>query len=193
MHSFLRFGLQNFCERFFSRRELAYQIATLIPENSSVLDVGCDDGSTALMIQEKNSELKFEGVDVQSHRPSKIPRKVYNGQRLPCKGASFDVVMALDVLHHTDDIPLMLRELKRVSRSLVVLKDHACENVVEDFVLRGLDYVGNAGYGIECVYNYPSNSDWNRMFSEAGLKKRDVIYFGDWWYRKIQPIFVLEV
>lgn len=185
-------GLRKFNELCFTRRPLAHQIAALIPANASVLDVGCDDGSTSLMLLEKNASIQINGVDIQSHRESKIPKKIYDGLHLPYPDNSFDVVIALDVLHHTRHIETLLGEIARVAKSTVILKDHACGNRVEHMLLSALDYIGNEPYGIPCVYNYPSYSQWDLYFSNVGLKLCKLIPFGSWWYRKIQPIFVLE-
>ena len=193
MNPFIEIVLQTFCERFFSRRSLAHQVAAMLPREAEVLDVGCDDGSTALMVLEKNRSLKLQGVDVQSNRKSKIKRTIYDGRTLPFDDNSFDAVMALDVLHHTLDIAEMLKEMRRVSRSVVLLKDHASENWLENMSLCLLDYVGNAGYGIRCTYNYPSYKEWLVLFNAAGLELISLVQFGSWWYRKIQPIFLLEV
>ena len=69
--------------RFFSpyKAALARYIASLCEDNSEILDVGCDDGSVASMIMELNPSLKIVGIDVQSTRPPKIPRKIYDGKK----------------------------------------------------------------------------------------------------------------
>ncbi len=185
-------GLQNFNEKCFSRRPLAYKIASLIPDNSKVLDVGCNDGTTSLMLLEKSPSLQLCGVDIQSNRACKIPKQVYDGKYLPCESNSFDVVIALDVLHHTNHIEGLLKEMARVAKNVVILKDHACGNYIEYLALSVLDYIGNEPYGIPCVYNYPSYARWDEYFSSAGLRKNKVIPFGSWWYNKLQPVFILQ-
>jgi len=53
-----------------------------------------------------------------------------------------------DVLHHTQDPAVLLREAVRVSRSFVLLKDHLDENILDDVTLRLMDWVGNRPHGV---------------------------------------------
>ncbi|MGE0418479.1 MAG: class I SAM-dependent methyltransferase, partial [Acetobacteraceae bacterium] len=106
-------------------RVLSEALAQAIPtEARSVLDVGCGDGSIAALIQAGRPELSITGVDVLVRPETRIPVTQFDGVRLPFDDGAFDVVMFVDVLHHTDDPAVLLREAKRVARQAVVLKDH---------------------------------------------------------------------
>lgn len=185
-------GLRLINRVFFSRRVLAETIAGLCPPGSRILDVGCDDGTTALMVKRYQKNLKIVGVDVQGERKAKIERKLYDGKVLPYGDSSFDVVMALDVLHHTEDILGLLQEMRRVSKRLIIVKDHVSENKLDWAVLAFLDYLGNKPFGIECEYRYPSKKEWSTFFGKAGLSISRDFRFGKFFYRHLHPIFVLE-
>ncbi len=43
-------------------------------------------------------------------------------------GGSFDVCLFADVLHHTDDVTILLRAARRVTRRFVLIKDRLSEN-----------------------------------------------------------------
>ena len=75
----------------------------------------------------------------------------------------------MDVLHHTQDPAILLREAVRVSRSFVLLKDHLDENIFDDITLRFMDWVGNRPHGVVLTYNYQSRSQWANCFSKCGL------------------------
>lgn len=163
-------------------------------DGSSVLDFGCDDGSTALAIRRFKPSLTFQGVDVQGHRPCAIPRTIYDGRRLPFADSSFDAVLAFDVLHHTDDILASLKELVRVARRYVILKDHACQGPISRWMVGFADVLTNAPYGIRCACNYPSLSRWKEYFADAGLdlvSYRDDLPLGVLCNARQNPIFKL--
>jgi ubiquinone/menaquinone biosynthesis C-methylase UbiE len=63
-------------------------------------------------------------VDVLVRPGTAISVRAYDGVTLPEADASYDVVMMIDVLHHTDDPTLLLREAGRVSKQGILIKDH---------------------------------------------------------------------
>ena len=165
--------LRLFFDRFFNpvyKRRLAEHIASLCDDNSSILDVGCDDGSVAEMIMELNPSLKIKGIDIQANHPSKIPRKIYNGKKIPYPDNSFDIVMVLDVLHHTKDILSILKEIKRVSKKCVIIKDHTTNSIFSRWLISFTDYMSNFPYGIKCTFNFPSSQMWESYFDQLKLK-----------------------
>jgi SAM-dependent methyltransferase len=88
---------------------------------------------------------------------------------IPYASASVDVVLMVDVLHHTDDPTILLREAARVARTAVVVKDHLREGLGARLTLRSMDWVGNARHGVRLPYNYWSRAQWNRAFDTLGL------------------------
>ena len=61
-------------------------------------------------------DLEITGVDVLVRPKNHIPVQLFDGRQLPFPDQSFDAVMFVDVLHHTDDPSVLLREAKRVAR-----------------------------------------------------------------------------
>ena len=111
-------------------RALADALSQAIPPDArTVLDVGCGDGTIARLIQQRRPDLSILGTDVLARPHTHIPVALFDGQRLPFLDGAFDVVMFVDVLHHTDDPTILLREAKRVSRGSVVLKDHTSDQI----------------------------------------------------------------
>ena len=63
-------------------------------------------------------------------------------ERLPCADAGADVVLFVDVLHHTSDPLPLLAEARRVARQAIVIKDHLCDGWLADPTLRLMDWFG---------------------------------------------------
>jgi ubiquinone/menaquinone biosynthesis C-methylase UbiE len=177
------------------KRRLAEYVASLCEDGSRILDVGCDDGSVAKMIMELNPTLNIIGIDIQSFRPPKIQRKVYDGRNIPYPDNSFDAVIVLDVLHHTQDILLLLKEIRRVSRKYVIIKDHMTYGTFSNYMVSFADYISNAPYGIKCAFNFPSFQRWKSYFNQLGLEIVDMpknLRFGPGITERYHPIFKLE-
>ncbi len=175
--------------------KLAKYVASLCDAGSTVLDVGCDTGYTATSIMKNAHSLKFIGVDVQRGRPALIEKKLYDGRNLPFPDNSFDIVIALDVLHHTRDIAGLLSEMRRVSRKYVIVKDHRKYGFFSNLGISLFDWLANVGYGIKCVFNYPTLDKWKAYFQESGLEivgMPEKLYFGFGLSGRYNPIFKLK-
>ena len=135
-------------------RVLSRHLSELLPHNASVLDVGCGDGLIAQQIMEKRGDLTVKGIDVMVRPQTHIPVEKFDGRKIPHADASFDAVMFVDVLHHTDDPFVLLQEARRVSRQAVVIKDHIRQGFLAGQTLRFMDWVGNARHGVVLPYNY---------------------------------------
>jgi SAM-dependent methyltransferase len=156
----------------FNRRTkiLATHLCKMLPQNASVLDVGCGDGTIDTLMLNQRPDISIRGVDVLLRPDTKIPVDLFDGERLPCADKSFDVVSFVDVLHHTNDPTLLLREAKRVARKLLVIKDHTMDGWLAYTTLRFMDWVGNAHHGVVLPYNYWPEQRWRAAF--AGLDMR---------------------
>jgi SAM-dependent methyltransferase len=150
-------------------RVLAELLAGLIAPGASVLDIGCGDGTIGNLIAQRRPDVSVHGVEFLVRPECKIECHSFDGSTLPFPDASFDVCLLVDVLHHTQDPSVLLREATRVSRSWVVLKDHLDENFIDNVTLRFMDWVGNRPHGVALTYNYQSRKQWAEHFSKCGL------------------------
>lgn len=151
-------------------RILAGHLAGLLPPNASVLDVGCGDGALAGLIQNLRPDVRMRGIDVLVRPQTAIPVEPFDGTHIPAADGSYDVVMFVDVLHHTNDPLVLLREARRVARQAVLLKDHILGGFLAGPTLRFMDSVSNARYGVALPYNYWRREQWETAFRELGLK-----------------------
>ena len=165
---------------------LAQRLSEVIPPNAKVLDVGCGDGLLAKLVMEKRADVTIEGIDVLVRPHTHIPVTPFDGEHIPAGDRGYDVVMFVDVLHHTTDPEILLREAARVARQSVVIKDHTKNGLLAGPTLRFMDWVGNARHGVALPYNYWTKGQWERAFAELGLSAEawvDRIGLYPWWAR----------
>ena len=151
-------------------RILVDHLAKLIPQSTKVLDVGCGDGLLAHLITQKRPDIKLMGIDVLARRETHIFVQKFDGQVIPHEDSSFDGVMFVDVLHHTEDPMILLREAVRVARKFVLIKDHTLNGFCAGPTLRLMDWVGNAHHGVSLPYNYWPQRRWLETFEALELK-----------------------
>jgi len=149
-----------------SRRahRLAEVFDHLIPEGMHVLDVGTGDGSIAAMVQAKRPDVLMEGLEFQVRHDCAIPVEAFDGISIPRETASVDYVSFLDVLHHTEDVSVLLREAVRVARKGIIIKDHLVSGPFAHATLRFMDRVGNARYAVPLPFNYLKDREWTTLY-----------------------------
>ena len=153
---------------------LAHHLARMVPERASVLDVGCGDGAVARALMDERPDLGIEGLDVLVRPKTVIPVRQYDGSAIPLPDASIDVVMFVDVLHHTADPASLLREAVRVSRKCVVIKDHCADGLLAVPTLKAMDWVGSRHHGVALPYNYWSMSTWMTSFADLHVRSVEI-------------------
>jgi SAM-dependent methyltransferase len=162
-------------------RVLAELLAARLPHQARVLDIGCGDGRISQAVRTLRPDVAIEGIDVLVRPKTHIPVTPFDGARVPFADASFDVVMFVDVLHHTTDPTILLREAARVTRRDLVIKDHTRDGWLAGPTLRFMDYVGNARHGVALPGNYWPERRWRETFRALDLEVVD-------WTQKI-PLY----
>jgi len=151
---------------------LARALSEILPRDARVIDVGCGDGALSELIAASRPDVTMTGVDVLVRSNTRIPVKEFDGTKLPFADRSFDVVMFVDVLHHTIDPNVLLSEAARVSKRYVVIKDHLRDGLFAEATLRLMDQVGNARHGVALPYNYWNLKQWDAALFALQLEKK---------------------
>jgi SAM-dependent methyltransferase len=148
---------------------LADHLSRTVDRGHRVLDLGCGDGRLGARLLELRPDLRLVGGDTLIRLSARIPAFQFDGVHLPLGDEAVDTVILVDVLHHTEDPALLLREASRVASTHVVVKDHLREGFLANPTLRFMDWVGNARYGVALPYNYLDRAQWARCLDEVGL------------------------
>lgn len=151
-------------------RVLSGWLAALIPPDTRVLDVGCGDGLLSHRVAQLRPDVEVRGLDVLLRPQTHIPVTMFDGETIPHGDATFDVVMFVDMLHHTGDPLVLLREAARVARRAIVIKDHTRDGFLAGPTLRFMDWMGNARHGVTLPYNYGPAARWAAAFDALGLE-----------------------
>jgi len=99
-----------------------------------------------------------------------IPVDAFDGATIPHRDNTFDVVMFVDVLHHTTDPMVLLAEATRCARCYIVIKDHTENGLLARATLRFMDDTGNARHGVTLPYNYWPRRRWQEAFAHLRLE-----------------------
>lgn len=151
-------------------RVLLEHLASLIPKGARVLDVGCGDGVLACLLLQHRPDIEIQGIDVLIRNQTTIRIDQFDGEVIPFDDASFDVVMLVNVLHHTEDPNILLREAARVSSESIVIKDHTSDGFLANATLIFMDWVGNIGLGVPLPYEFWPRWRWIEAIEKLGLK-----------------------
>jgi SAM-dependent methyltransferase len=149
--------------------------AKFIPAGSRILDVGCGDGLISGLLRRKRLDISVQGTDVLRRANALIPVELFDGATLPFPDSSFDIVLFSDVLHHTSDATVLLREARRVASQHVLIKDHCREGLAASVRLRFMDWVGNARFGVALPYTYWTRQQWQAAWQRIGLQPQHLV------------------
>jgi SAM-dependent methyltransferase len=143
--------------------ELVRRIVPHLRPGDRVLDVGCGYGALGraiLVSPDCPKDVDVRGLERVKRGGEAIPVEEYDGVTIPYPDGSFDVVILADVLHHEPDPHRLIDECIRVSRRLLIIKDHKVEGPFAQQRISLLDWAANAPYGVPCLYRYNSKEQW---------------------------------
>ena len=157
-----------------------------------ILDLGSGRGRYAAFLRARgHSVVAMDVADASDHED--IVPIVFDGHTIPCENDSFDVGLCMFVLHHVEDQEELLRELRRVVRSTVIIAEDLRENAWDSFwaaLHARLTDWGRAGRG------FPSDAEWRERFRTQGLTVRKQVTIPRWrlpYYPVLRVVYVLDI
>jgi decaprenyl-phosphate phosphoribosyltransferase len=159
---------------------LAALVDAILPHlkpGDRVLDVGCGVGTLGRAILDHPgcpAGVEVAGLERSTRGGEPIPVRQYDGGRMPDGDGAHDVVIVADVLHHEEDPDELLRECARVSRRLVIIKDHQVRGPWSKLRVSAMDWAANAPHGVKCLFAYRSPEEWSRVPGELGMHAAQV-------------------
>lgn len=117
----------------------------------TVLDVGCSEGFLTHAVAERFGAQAW-GVDLsttalaKAHKQYGLPLAGAEATRLPFADGAFDLVFSTEVIEHVLAPELMVAELRRVSRGMVLVTTPISESDDQhkpDFALQDVGHVNN--------------------------------------------------
>ena len=158
--------------------ELTRWLSALLPTDGrcTLLDVGAGDGRLGIFLERYRPQTKVFGIETMIRPNPRALRDLaqFDGTLIPFGNKCFDVSLLCDVLHHTKTPEKLLREVKRVTRERIIIKDHFYENFFEKKLLYILDVLGNFRFGVNVAGNYFGKSGWDTLVSGVGATSVEI-------------------
>jgi len=148
--------------------DMALEIARLIPRGSEVLDVGCGNGFIAHHLSAMLG-ASVVGIDLGNSSDALIDYRRYDGTQFPAHDDSFDAVLLCYVLHHAQDVSVVLKEMRRVLRD----NGHAViyEDIPQSWWDKGVCWVHNRQWRARTGHcSFRREGDWRAIFKSFGFE-----------------------
>lgn len=148
--------------------DMALEIARVVPANSRILDVGCGNGFIAHHLAAMVGATVI-GIDLNEATEAAIDYRQFDGKHFPVADGSVDAVLLCYVLHHAQDLGVVMSELRRV------LSDRGLAMIYEDIPCAWWDRLVCMTHDLKwrkrtgrCTFR--SARDWRSLFNLAGFE-----------------------
>ena len=138
-----------------------------------ILDFGCGSMEISKKLQKHSFVKKIIGTDTFDFKfKTKKMKYIQSNKFFRSKNNKFDLIIAVDVLHHIgiDDAHKILKKLSKISKHIIV-KDHFEHGFISRHLLRFVDFYANYAYGVNIPDKYFDYVSWNRTVYKSSLKE----------------------
>lgn len=148
--------------------DMALEVARVLPRRSRVLDVGCGSGYIAHHLSGILG-ARVTGIDVRRSADAPIEYQSFDGASIPFPDGSFDAALLCYVLHHAQDQPGFVREVRRVLRAggLAVVYEDIPEALLDAAACRAHDRAWRGRTG-PCRFRLAQ--EWRALFESSGFE-----------------------
>lgn len=156
--------------------DLIEEILRPVAPLSYGLDFGAGNGWYTTQMQNRGLVDKILPLDVRHRAFSYVEPLLYDGKRIPCEDKSFDIVYAIDVLHHCPNPVEALSDLLRCTKGYILLKDHVFKSPLEALTIYILDLIGNLMEGVSVPAHYQKGWEWVDILESQGFERVSFMY-----------------
>ncbi len=160
--------------------KFAKYLSQLIPSHASVLDFGCGNMYTSRELLNISPTLTITGLDVVKDQNltddilsnPHLKFTLLTTKELPFADNTFDIVVALATMHHTDNPEYYLSELKRVVKptGAIILIEEMYINAIDKIWISSQDWLLNKmKAGVPVPLNFRSHKHYLEEFKKQGL------------------------
>ena len=142
-----------------------------------ILDFGCGSMEISKKLKKYSFVRKIVGIDTFHFKFNKKKmRYMQSDIFFKSNKIKFDLVIAVDVLHHIgiDQAPKILQKLSKVSNN-VIIKDHFEHGFLSRHLLRFVDFYANYAYGVNIPKKYFDYLSWDLVVKKSSLKQVKLI------------------
>jgi SAM-dependent methyltransferase len=151
--------------------DMALEISRFLPPDARVLDVGCGSGFIGHHVS-AIAGANVTGIDLAAAAEAPIAYRQFDGERFPIRDNSMNAALFCYVLHHAQNLQIVLAELRRV------LTTTGLAIVYEDIPATAWDRVVCWTHNLKwrfrtgpCTFRTPA--EWFEVLTGAGY---EVIY-----------------
>ena len=138
-----------------------------------ILDFGCGSMEISKKMQKYSFVKKIVGTDTFNFKfKTKKMKYIQSNEFFKSKNNKFDLIIAIDVLHHIgiDDAHKVLKKLSKISK-YIIIKDHFEHGFFSRHLLRFVDFYANYAYGVNIPKKYFDYKSWNKTIYKSSLKE----------------------
>jgi ubiquinone/menaquinone biosynthesis C-methylase UbiE len=152
--------------------KMCEECSDFIKQGDKILDFGCGPAISSKSFKDYfNADIV--GADIEDNRIFSIPFQMIGDleiEKLPFNDLSFDVVLVSYVLHHTKNPKVILKEVSRVAKRVIVYEDlpqgwfskMRCwfhEFTYSNFIQK-----------TDHCFSFKTEKEWKKLFDELRLK-----------------------
>ena len=165
-----------------TREEIIVEHVTpYLDARQRVLEIGAGNGVVAQMLQEATL-ADFTLLDMVDYNQTRLPLHLHDGRALPFPDQSFDVAMAVFVLHHNPDPRPLVREALRVARNGVLIVENDVRGALKKPATRLIDSLEYVHRGVPPCYHTKSTAEWCDMFVALPARVTPLHTFKIGWF-----------
>lgn len=158
-----------------------------LKSDDKILDIGCGNGIvTRYLIDHLN--LDIWGTDIQEYLKELIPfQKMISNRELPFKNDSFDWALFNDVLHHSQEIPILIREGLRVAERVLIFE--VKPSLIAKIIDKGINFFHNKKMPVPL--NFLNFAEWEELLKKLNCCYKIIKLKKPYWFYPLSNFLIV--